>query len=320
MRIINVLAVMIVLVTGSAKAQEAAPFRTRNLSPLISVFGLPVWESSLPGEGPTFGFVSDIANHYSLSRKGNEELILDGETWKNSVFYRYKILDEVNIGIELPFYEISGGFLDDTVDAWHSFFGMPDGKRNLREEDGLRYLYKDVGTSSYFLDQRSSGIGDIQISFSRKFNGLILKGTFKLPTGDKNILTGSGSTDISISVFNQKQIMFAGDPAGIFWGAGLIVMNEPKLFTDRVKDWAGFGTLGMGWRVLPRVGLKLQFDFHSRFYESELDEMGISSIQVNTGGWWEIDERRRLNIAIGEDLMVRTAPDITIHFDFSWDF
>ena len=311
------------LITVGTHAQQTTPFRTRNLSPLVSVFGLPAWESGLVAGEKEFSVVSEVGNHYRLGGKGTEELVLDGETWRTSLFYRSSLGDKWVVGLELPFYQNSGGFLDDVVDAWHSFFRLPDGNRNLRMEDQLRYLYKDNGVTRYFLDNRSRGIGDVQVSFSRHLfgeSGLVFKGTLKLPSGDPDILTGSGGTDLSFSVFQKNSAMLVGVPTGLYWGAGFMMIDDSDLFTDRHEDWVAFGTLGAGWPVLQNFGLKVQFDSHSKFYRSELDEMGKASIQVSVGGWWSLDERRQLNVAIGEDLIVRTSPDISINIDFSWGF
>ena len=260
------------LITEGTHAQQTTPFRTRNLSPLVSVFGLPAWESGLVAGEKEFSIVSEVANHYRLGGKGTEELVLDGETWRTSLFYRSSLGDKWVVGLELPFYQNSGGFLDDVVDAWHSFFRLPDGNRNLRMEDQLRYLYKDNGVTRYFLDNRSRGIGDVQVSFSRHLfgeGGLVFKGTLKLPSGDPDILTGSGGTDLSFSVFQKNSAVLVGIPTGLYWGAGFMMIDDSDLFTNRHEDWVAFGTLGAGWPVLQNFGLKVQFDSHSKFYRSK---------------------------------------------------
>ena len=315
--------VLATLALGSAHAQETVPFRTRNLSPLVSIFGLPAWEIGLGDERSEFAVVGEVGNHYRLARKGEEELVFDGETWRTSFFYRHRIRERWSVGFEVPLYRHSGGFVDDLVDAWHSFFRLPDGNRNLREEDQLRFLYNDRGANVYFRDQPSSGIGDVQISFARELDGadgLLLRAVLKLPTGDAADLTGSGGTDLSLSVLKRTPKRFVGDAAGIYWGAGLLMIGEPDVFAARNEDWVVFGMFGGSWRPLPRLGLKAQLDFHTRFYDSDLDEMGKDSIQASIGGWWSLDERRRLNFAVSEDLIVRTAPDVSLHVDFSWGF
>lgn len=308
---------------GVAYPQETVPLRTRNLSPLVSIFGLPAWEIGLGDERSEFAVVGEIGNHYRLASKGEEELVFDGETWRTSFFYRHRVLERWSVGFEIPLYRHSGGFVDDLVDAWHSFFRLPDGNRNLRPEDQLRYLYNDRGETTYFLDQPSSGIGDVQISVARELDGadgLLLRAVLKLPTGDAADLTGSGGTDLSVSVLKRSPRTFVGDSAGIYWGAGLLMIGEPDVFATRHEDWVVFGMFGGSWRPFPRIGLRAQLDFHSRFYDSELEEMGKDAIQASIGGWWSLDERRRVNFAVGEDLVVKTSPDVSIHVDFTWGF
>ena len=60
---------------GAARADEGQPFRTRNLSPLVSIFGIPAW-SNAPSEGTRVGVSVELANHYRLSSRGSEALVL----------------------------------------------------------------------------------------------------------------------------------------------------------------------------------------------------------------------------------------------------
>ena len=62
---------------------EVEPFRTRNLSPLISIYAIPTWRTR--NESFEFALTSELANHYRLSQRGPDTLILDGETWRNNV-------------------------------------------------------------------------------------------------------------------------------------------------------------------------------------------------------------------------------------------
>ncbi len=41
-------------------------------------------------------------------------------------------------------------------------------------------------------------------------------------------------------------------------------------------------------------------------------------MQATVGGWWSVDERRTLTVAVIEDLVVRAAPDVTIQVSFAW--
>ena len=320
-----VVLVVSTLVSGLAgvQAQETIPFRTRNLSPVVAIFGLPVWEGALGEARSEFGAVAEVANHYRLSRGGAEELILDGETWRTGLFYRRRVGEEWTVGVEVPLYRISGGFLDDGIDAWHSFFNLPDGERNQRPEDQLRFLYNDRGVTEYFRQGSSSGLGDIQLSAAREIDvvgGLLLRAVLKLPTGDADTLFGSGAADVTVTVLKQSERTFLSDPAGIFWGGGVMLVGEPDVFAARSEDLVVVGLVGGSWRPLPQFGLKAQLEFNTPFYDSDLDEFGKPSVQASFGGWWSIDDRRRLDIVVGEDFLAKTAPDVTFHVGFNWGF
>ena len=105
---------------------------------------------------------------------------------------------------------------------------------------------------------------------------------------------------------------------GYYWGLGVIRLGDPEFLAARSEDWAVLGLLGGSWQPFEKIGLKAQLDFHSHFYDSDLNELGKDSIQASIGGWWAIDDRRTLSFAVNEDLVVRTAPDVSLHLDFSW--
>ena len=96
--------------------------------------------------------------------------------------------------------------------------------------------------------------------------------------------------------------------------------TSADMFSLRTTDWVVFGVFGTGWQPLPRVGVKAQLDAHSNFYTSALDELGASAIQASVGGWWETDSGRTLTFAFSEDLIVKSAPDFTIHIGLGWTF
>ncbi len=310
-----------ILCLGSVSAQENEPLRTRNLAPLVAVFGLPTWESAAaPGESE-FAVVQELASHFRLSGRGDEQLIIDGETWRTSFLYKRGVSDDWTIGFELPVVRQWGGILDDVIDGWHAAFNLPEGNRNRAPEDGINIRYLVNGVTQFNFGESSTGLGDAQVSFARRLgddSGMLLRAIVKLPTGDEDIFAGSGSTDLTLTLLKQGSTTWQEHEIGYYWGAGLMYIGEPKFLSERNEDWAAVGVFGLGWRPIARLGLKAQLDFHSRFYDSALDELGKDSIQASIGGWWAFDERRRLSFAINEDLVVRTAPDVSFHFDFTW--
>lgn len=312
--------------TGAGVRADALtePMRARNLSPPVAIFGVPTWDGGLePGRSGRFLLVGDLASHYRFSAAGEETLILDGETWRIDAVWERRLSDTWSIIAELPIVRNSGGMLDDFIDAWHSVFNLPDGNRNLRPEDELQFYYDGVPEPSYFRSQPDTAFGDAIVGFARTAGAeraWLVKLTLKLPTGDADLMAGSGATDVGISVLRRGASTWGSRPAGWYWGASLLRLGEPDEFPARNRDWVGLAVVGVSWQAFTRLGFKAQLDAHTAFYDSALDELGDSAVQATLGGWWSIGARRTLTVAVVEDLIVRAAPDVSIQVGVVWDF
>lgn len=300
------------------------PMRARNLSPSIVIFGVPSWDGGLDaGTRSRFTITGDMASHFRFVEEGPERLILDGETWRANLVYERQATDRWTFAVELPLVRQSGGVLDNVIDAWHSAFHLPDGNRNSRPEDELQFYYDNGPGPGYFLSQAANGFGDMQLSVARALGSggdWRLKFTLKLPTGDADILAGSGSTDFAVSLSHGGATTWRSRPAGWFWGVGLLAPGQPDTFPGQSRDWVALGMAGVSWWPFARLGFKAQLDVHTDFYDSRLEEFGDAAMQATVGGWWAFDERRALTAAVIEDLIVRAAPDVSLQLGFQWSF
>jgi len=298
------------------------PMRARNLSPPIAIFGMPSWDGGLDAQSESrFMVVGTAASHFRFSEAGTESLILDGETWRVDFVYERQLGGDWSVGVELPLVRMSGGFLDDVIDAWHSFFNLPDGKRNTRPEDELQLYYDDDPGVSFFRSEPGSGFGDVMLHATRrlgKAGDWRVKLSLKLPTGETELLAGSGAPDAAVTVMHRRSTTLRSQPVGWFWGAGVLRLGQPDAFPARNRDWIALGMVGASWQPFPNLGFKLQLDAHSAFYDSELEELGKPAVQGTMGGWWSLDERRVLNVAVVEDLIVHAAPDVSLQLGFEW--
>src|SRR5690606_10898953 len=151
------------------------------------------------------GFTAELANHYRFSRRGDETLILDGETWRGALLLEKAFGERWSAGLEVPYYRQSGGVLDDVIDLWHSAFNLPDGGRNRRGEDRIAYVLDSGAGPFYTLGRRGGAVGDVSLSVGRTFDARDgggrrqLSATVKLPTGDEAWLAGSGSADLALT-------------------------------------------------------------------------------------------------------------------------
>ncbi|HEX7081299.1 MAG TPA: DUF3187 family protein [Gammaproteobacteria bacterium] len=316
-------AALALLVSASrfAAAEYAEPFRTRNLSPLVSMFGVPSWE--MPLLGTRVEVTSELANHYRLSRAGGETLILDGETWRTSVAVRHGFSGGWSVGAEIPYYRQSGGMLDNVIDAWHSVFNLPDGGRNRREEDQLAFVLADRAGTFFTLDGRGRGLGDLQLELGRRLGageGYLLQGTLKVPTGDEDVLAGSGEFDLAVTLTRTRRVVVRNRPAAFFWGVGGMLIGEPERIRFDARRAGLLAMLGGSFKPWMRTGFKAQLDVHSALYDSPLDEIGKPGVQATIGGWREINPRAVVEVAVNEDVAVSTSPDVVLHVSFEWLF
>jgi Protein of unknown function (DUF3187) len=305
--------------TAAANAQEAVPFRTRNLSPLISIFGLPAWD--VPTAPFEISYTSELANHYRFSTRGTERLALDGETWRNSLYLSKSIGEGWSVSLEWPHYRISGGVLDDVIDAWHSTFRLPDGGRNGRPEDLVHFEMGRDGELLYELDGGASGRGDVQLGVTYALgrdNGFHVRATVKLPTGDEQILAGSGATDWAVTLLRTRPVMLTKRAAGYYWGIGALRLGHADLIPFDQKGSGLIGVVGGAMNVTQNIGVKVQLDYHDALYRSQLEEIGERSFQATIGGWWRFSRRGVLDFGVNEDLVVSTSPDVVIHANARW--
>lgn len=304
---------------AGAGAQEAVPFRTRNLSPLTAIFGVPAWH--VPNASLELSFTSELANHYRLSRRGPDLLILDGETWRNSLFLSKTIADGWSVSIEWPHYRIAGGVLDDVIDAWHSTFGLPDGGRNNRPEGDVAFQLARESDVFYELGGGASGSGDAQLSVAYALTAdetLHVRATVKLPTGDEDILAGSGATDWAVTLLRSRAVTFRDRAAGFFWGIGAVRLGNADRVRFEQEREGLLGVVGGGMQLRRNLGLKVQLDMHSAFYNSQLEEIGERAFQATVGGWWTFSQRGVLEFGVNEDLEVSTSPDVVLHLNARW--
>jgi hypothetical protein len=306
---------------GTAAAQQAEPLEIRNLNPLVAIFGLPPWD--VPTEGRRLEASFDVANHYRLSLRNGELLVLDGETTRTAVSFTQGVAERWSIGAEVPIFHVSGGVLDDLIDGWHSTFALPDGGRNNRPEGELLFVMGNQAGPFFELDEPQTGLGDVQLTVARSFgssDGFVLQAAVKLATGDEEMLAGSGSTDWSLTFMRSRPLPMRKRASGYFWGIGVVHAGDPTLIDFASEEWVYTAILGGTWQPWRRFGLKAQLDYHSPFYNSPLEEIGEAAIQASLGAWMSRNDRSWLEFGIVEDLEVSTAPDVVLKIAAHWSW
>jgi hypothetical protein len=283
------------------------------------VIGLPVWVG-VP-ETLSLGVSTELANHYRLSRRAGDQVILDGETLRVRAYLEWPFADSWSVGVDLSYYHQSGGVLDDLVDGWHSAFGLPDGSRNLRPEGVLEFSLENADGEFFALSDSGGGLGDSEVSVARRVgsgHGWTVRATLKLPTGRERLLAGSGTSGRLLSALRIVPGDVRGRAASYYFGASVIDVGQPENVLFPVEDVAFAAVLGGALALGDRFGIKGQIDANSAFYDSQLEEIGQTAVQATIGGWFRFNESALFEFAVSEDVHVSTTPDVVIFFDFGW--
>ena len=315
-----------------ANGLEIEPFKTNNRSPLLQIFGLPAETSASilsPGRWQV-GLTMDISSSYTAGTSGNEQILLDGELYRWTLAARYGISNRFELGLELPFVLQGGGFLDGFIVDWHKFWGLPQGGRDTAPKNRLNYSYSKNGVRQLSMDQASGGIGDLSLLAGYKLfehrdsvdhDTLAVRTQLKLPTGESSRLLGSGSIDLALFLTGSMNRQTEWGTIGIFGSAGGMVTSDGDVLKHQRENLAGFGAAGIGWAPADWINFKVQCNLNTPLYaSSSLPELGQVAALVTMGGTLKFPGNYLLDIGVGEDIAVGTAPDVSLHLGLSKRF
>jgi len=323
---------LFLLITASfGYTQEITPFYTSNRNPFVQIYGLPQSEGGLlnsDGELST-RFIVEAANGFSVNSENDEAVYIDGESYRFQLNLRYGVFDRFEIGCDLPVISHQGGFLDSLIEGWHDFFGLPNADREDYPQDQLKYTYRNGGVEAVNVDEPVTGFGDMMLSLGYQLyekrdthlRSLALRSAIKLPTGKSEDLLGSCGTDLSLRIEGTDSKSLAAIRSTLFGSMGVLYMSDSDVLDDKRSDAAGFGTAGIGFKLSRKIDLKTQVDFHTPFYQdSALTELGDASAQLVLGGTFHLTDRFMVDLALSEDIIVDTSPDVVFHFGFTGYF
>ena len=309
-------------------ALEITPFYTQNQSPLIQIFGLPaIGEATVVDRKETsLRFTVDLANNYTTDNKARESILLDGESTRFTLHGRYGLGHQLEVGVEIPYLVTGGGFLDNFIENYHHTFGFPNGGRELAPQNRLLYHYEKDGRTLLHVNQSGAGLGDMRLTGGWQLysgeketsQGITLRASLKLPTGDSDGLRGSGSTDLALWLIGSQDVRLALGHLSIYGAAGALGMTPGKILQEQQRPLVGFGALGLGWSPIHWLAFKVQANAHTSFYhDSDLKQVDAPSVQLTIGGTLAFSQRLTLDIGVTEDLVVSTAPDVVFHLSLS---
>jgi hypothetical protein len=303
----------------AVQAGASEPLYVKNLGPVAGLLGLPSQRDAHTTERGKLGagLHSSLANSYVNESSDDEFLNLDGETLRFALELRYGLRDNWDVQLEVPWLDHSGGNLDDFIDDWHDFWGMPDGGRSDVPKDVLDYLYA-TPAGQFGLQEDASGLGDISLSTTYAFYrdehsvaSLVLG--YKFGTGDDEDFTGSGADDAFIAVrFSGDQL--SGLPLSWHGQLGYLRAGDSDMMEEFQEQNLWFAGLAMDWRFAQHWSFIAQLDGHAAPLNSDLTGVGKDAVMATLGGRWYFAQHWSADFSVVEDIEVETAADVIFQF------
>lgn len=307
---------------ASATADQG--FQLANENPLTAIHGLPKQLSADKFLKPSQHSVSislDASSHFIKKESGDDTLLIDGETLTAELSAEFAISETFHWGVRIPYVYHSGGVLDNTVDTWHELTGLPDGGRSTEPVDQLNYVYVKDGVTAYQLNNDENSVGDITVfghwlqtpgdSWQLGYNA-----QFKAPTGKAQSLSGSEASALAFWV-DVATIEQSGKRLHHNFAAGVSFHDRGEILSQQQENIVPFLSYTGAWRWTDNVTVKGQIYGHGPVWkDSEITAFTQEAVQGALGINWDYSNEGgyEYELAIVEDLLVRTAPDVSLIF------
>ncbi|SDL75971.1 Protein of unknown function [Geoalkalibacter ferrihydriticus] len=312
-------------------ADEIRPFFSRNLHPIVQIFGLPPAEGGfLVAPGATdLRLVAEAANHFCGSVRDHANAFFDGETYRLTLAVRQGLAPRWELGLDVGLVAHDGGVLDAVVDEFHDLSGARDHGRDKVPRDELLYYYHRDGVTYLEMDRSGAGFSDVTlllayqlvVATEHRRRALALRGGVKLPTGDAARLHGSGATDVHVRLAGTDAQSLRALNLTLYASAGVLRLGRGDVLPQIQREWVGFATLGLGWKARNWLALKAQVDGHTAFFrDSCRKQINSPSAQLVFGGTFFLPRHWSLDLAASEDLVLGTAPDVSFHLSLGRRF
>ncbi|MBU4485181.1 DUF3187 family protein [bacterium] len=214
---IFILTILIITTATVAEAKEYpsfGPLNCRNQSPLYLQFVNLVPDDTRVLEKNQMEVRIDSAysNIYERTVSNTHDWIADMELWRIGIDASYGLGKNFEVGIEIPFLHLEGGFLDEFVQDYHNAFGFPNGGRQWVANGDFNYrLSETAGNTIYQINQEDFNLGDITFRFKhhlydegKRAPAVAYTFYFKLPTGQDSQGLGSGYPGYGLALALEK--------------------------------------------------------------------------------------------------------------------
>jgi hypothetical protein len=305
---ILLLGILLNTLPSLAQAQGYPGLPTRSQNPLLQSYLIPAIPLDT-NAGWSFAHNLYFTNTYQTDTSRNENLIIDVENTRYDLQAAYQY-QQWTLGLTLSLIDNSAGRLDQIIDGWHEFFGLPQGGRDQVKNDNIQLLYQKDGIDIINTHKSESGVGDLQLSAAYPLSASqFLWVTLDIPSSETSELLSNQQTDLAIAYSSSHAV---SNQISGYGTLGLSLLADSGLFQQRLNRQVLFAQYGLNYAYSDAYHFLVQADFHSSMVKnSNLDALD-HSLQAQFGlRLPRLFDAHQLDLFFSEDIFPGHAPDIT---------
>ena len=307
-----------------------------NTNPLITQLPQVRFSDTLARQSskPRYNAELFISNYLSAAQSDTINYAVDGETLGFIQSLSWQHDSQLRLGISLPSYYHSSGFLDQAIYDFHDVFGMPQNGRSETRQNKFAWVIDSSNTDVYSLRKESAGIGDLSISAEYMHatgtnkQGLetlfgehsITNLRLTLPTGDRAHRAGGEAFGLSASFTTSSSFSSSKDALHAlqyWWGLGITALHTThKLNTLDPARLIAAAEFGIAYALTPSLGLKASLNTHSAYFNTHIRELGWAPVISNVSLSYH-NLGHQFSFGFSEDIRPRTSPDFVLIANWS---
>jgi hypothetical protein len=311
-------AVLLVLIAVPSYAFEG-PLQVRNQFPIFIFLDPPYLESAEVRNSATVSL--SHSSVYVIETSAPWTVNMDIELTELMVRFKKTLNSRTEVGLDLPFYRPTEGFLDGPLASFHDALGMGDYGRHDRPENEFLYELLYQGRPVISPKNGESGIGDVRLTAKR----VVLEGetlvsvtaNVEFPTGDAKAGYGNGSYDAGLAVLVDRDI---GKVYRGYANAGVIFPGELKGLETiplRTSYYGGIGIEAAWWERFHVIVQTLVAT--SPYPDTGIRQVDWPGVLLVFGGRYSSGPGS-LEFSLTEDPDTAGAPDFTMNMAFCYRF
>ena len=300
---------------NGAEIFETETIPVGNQSPIVQLFSLsrPDYTTTKKTHASVYKSRVELVNYLSQTKKGNEYFFIDGESLIITNAIQHQISNEFIAHIYVPWIQHDQGVADNFIYDFHELFQLPQNGRTSENNNQISWILNKDGKNAISVNNRKSGLGDIQLKLSwvpNSLDNIQITSLLKLPTGNLKNQTGSEKIDFGISASHsnpewlKSRDWLKSTPLSTWYGAGINYLGAVSALDD-FDPYAIVATFraGTAWSIFSSWIFKTQLDSNTPLFDSKIRELGWLPVQISLASEHILTDKITLDFIINRGLI-----------------